>query len=453
MIASKLCRIRSARVALFGLSLGLGLAAGNVQAANYYFDVNDATAGSGVTNGGSYSWEDPVWTTVSGGTVATINYVDGNFPRFSAGTDATGSYTITANSNHSTVGMIVEDQASGATITLNGTGVISITGGAQQGVIGRGGDNLKILNKISGSTGGVNFQTSGGSGLASLFLYGDNDYALGTLISTGGGLNFNNNNSFGTGSISWAVTAPVLAAPDAAAPITIANSLFGRTTAAASNLTVTGAQPVTFTSAWNLVPSVTQTLTIGSGVFPSFVNTFSGNLVGTGSNILKAGPGVLVLSGAANNYTGTTSISAGTLRLGAANAIASTSSLIMSGGTLDPDAHNQNMGSSTMSLTANSTIDYITGGSEIDFANSSAVAWTGVLNLVNWDFITTKLRFGTDATGLTAAQLAEIRFNGSALAATIDENGYVIPEPSMALFFVTAPLLLSRRRRRSALHA
>ena len=91
------------------------------------------------------------------------------------------------------------------------------------------------------------------------------------------------------------------------------------------------------------------------------------------------------------------------------------------------------MTSAPLTLSASSTIDYGAGASEIDFANSSAKTWTGTLNLASWDAIggTTLLRFGTDATGLTTGQLADIEFGGN--PSTVEDRrnrchplGYVV---------------------------
>jgi hypothetical protein len=102
---------------------------------------------------------------------------------------------------------------------------------------------------------------------------------------------------------------------------------------------------------------------------------------------------------------------------------------------LDPGGFNHAMTATTLGLTAASTIDFSAGASELDFANSSALTWSGTLNLANWTFGVDALRFGTDATGLTAAQLADIEFNGAGLGtAQLDAFGYVVvPEPSTAL--------------------
>jgi autotransporter-associated beta strand protein len=175
---------------------------------------------------------------------------------------------------------------------------------------------------------------------------------------------------------------------------------------------------------------------------------------GAGANLVKNGTGTLVLSSNSNTYNGTTTVSAGALQLGAANTIASTSSLVLNGGTLDPDGLNQVMSATTLGLLANSSIDFGIGASEVDLANSSTVAWTGgsVLNLASWNFSTTKLRFGTDANGLTAAQLAQIQFNGSGLGtAMLDANGYVtvVPEPASVLLVSIGVLAAWPYRRRT----
>ncbi len=111
------------------------------------------------------------------------------------------------------------------------------------------------------------------------------------------------------------------------------------------------------------------------------------------------------------------------------------------------------MSATTLALNAStgpSVLDYGAGASEVDFANSSAVAWPGaILNLLNWNPTQDKLRFGTDPTGLTSAQLAKIEFNGSGLGtARLDANGYVVvPEPTTALLLVVGGLALGLRRR------
>ncbi|MGX9393839.1 autotransporter-associated beta strand repeat-containing protein [Nitrobacteraceae bacterium UC4446_H13] len=84
----------------------------------------------------------------------------------------------------------------------------------------------------------------------------------------------------------------------------------------------------------------------------SFVNvdggvtaTIAASLTGTGIGLDKLGAGTLVLAGA-NNYTGATTVAAGTLRAGATNAFAAGSAdEVASGATLDLDNFDQTIGS------------------------------------------------------------------------------------------------------------
>jgi autotransporter-associated beta strand protein len=199
--------------------------------------------------------------------------------------------------------------------------------------------------------------------------------------------------------------------------------------------------------------------------------TLSGQISGTASlNFSGANGGKIILSGA-NTYSGSTTVgitgdTAITLTLGAANTIASSSSLIMAGGITDPNGQVQTMRSTTLGLTANSTFDYTSGAAEMDFANSSGVAWTSgmTLNLKstgggNWNLSGDALEIGTDTTGLIASQLLEIEFNGADLgAAGITSTGYiydtaqVVPEPSTALLGLLGGLgvMSNIRRRRTA---
>src|SRR5882672_376770 len=58
-----------------------------------YWDTNGATAGSSGANG---TWgTSNFWSTNSAGTAATAGFTSGRDAVFSAGTNATGSYTVT----------------------------------------------------------------------------------------------------------------------------------------------------------------------------------------------------------------------------------------------------------------------------------------------------------------------------------------------------------------------
>jgi hypothetical protein len=198
--------------------------------------------------------------------------------------------------------------------------------------------------------------------------------------------------------------------------------------------------------------------------------TLAGKITGTAAGTIllstNVAGAIIKFSNAGNTYTGATTVTgagatgAGSasvrFELGATNAIATTASLILAGGTLDPQGFNQNMSNSTLQVLTNtgntSAIDFSAGNAEIDFKDSHGVSWTGTtLNLVGWVQDQTLLRFGTSASGLTSAQLADIEFNGDATSkgkAFLTSAGYLLPEPTTcALLLLGAPVLAGRRRK------
>jgi fibronectin-binding autotransporter adhesin len=153
-----------------------------------------------------------------------------------------------------------------------------------------------------------------------------------------------------------------------------------------------------------------------------------GNLTGTGG-LIKNGAGTLTLGGAAlNTFSGGTTLNAGTIVAAKANALG-TGALVASGGAFNAGGLNQSLG--TLDLNGSLTLDLGAGANVVSFANSSAMDWgTFSLSIANWTLGIDGIRFGTDGTGLTAAQLALITFSDVGnLPAQIDPNGYILPVP------------------------
>ena len=73
------------------------------------------------------------------------------------------------------------------------------------------------------------------------------------------------------------------------------------------------------------------------------------------------------------------------------------------------------------------TLDVDAGVNNLAFANSAARTWAGTLNIVG--FRENVIRFGTDSTGLTAAQLSMITHDGPGGRLKLDANGYLIYDP------------------------
>jgi autotransporter-associated beta strand protein len=157
------------------------------------------------------------------------------------------------------------------------------------------------------------------------------------------------------------------------------------------------------------------TLTINPIAANSFAGTVKGNL-----SLTKIGSSIQTLAGA-NTYSGNTTISGGTLTLGANNVLPDNSSIFIGAATLNATTSTDTAGA--LNVTAAATIN-LGPGAALAFANSSAVSWAGSLNITGTFVSGSSLRFGTTTTSLTAAQLSKISatgFTGFAL----DANGFL----------------------------
>jgi autotransporter-associated beta strand protein len=200
----------------------------------------------------------------------------------------------------------------------------------------------------------------------------------------------------------------------------------------------------------------TRTFNIGNGSAANDLTINAALTDGTSTGgLTKSGTGTLLLN-ADNTYSGDTTVTGGTLALGAGNRLANTSRLVMSGGTFATGGFSETLG--TLQLTANSVIDLGNNGagSALAFAASNSETWTPSvsLSIINFTDGVDSVFFGVG--GLTGAQLAQIRINGTNLA-TLDGSGFLavgaaIPEPSTyaSLAGLGCFLLAATRRRRAA---
>lgn len=164
-----------------------------------------------------------------------------------------------------------------------------------------------------------------------------------------------------------------------------------------------------------------------------------------GVGITKTGVGTLRLSGP-NTFTGEADIQQGTLLLGASHRLGDSTPMRLSGGTFATGGNSDDVG--TLTLSANSIIDLGTGSSILNFDPSNAIPWTGgtLLTIQSWNGLTAgggtdRVIFGSSASGLTAGQVAQIRFldpfgPGSGLIpAMILPSGEVVPIPEPGTVF------------------
>jgi autotransporter-associated beta strand protein len=179
----------------------------------------------------------------------------------------------------------------------------------------------------------------------------------------------------------------------------------------------------------------------GTGNTPTSRNEIKGGITGTlTSGLTKAGAGTLLLdnAGPASDYTGPTTLLNGRLQLGRANQIPDTSKLVLTGGTFDTGGFSDTLGA--LLLNGNATIDFgVSDVVSLIFSDSDLELWSmDTLTILNFTVGADTLRVGTDASGLTATQLAQINFNGT--PATITSTGFLVPVPEPG---VSAALLSS----------
>lgn len=264
------------------------------------------------------------------------------------------------------------------TLTLTGqaayTGGTTISGGALVGntlnLQGAIQDNAALqFNQVfdgifSGSISGTGSLTKTGTGL--VLLNGANSYAGGTLVSAGGligttaslqgtivnnGLVEFNQNANGTYAGVMSGTGSLTKSGVGTLTLSATNSYSGGTTIAgggaisiASNLNLgagtgsvrlgdlTSSGTLSFTNSTPLSSGRNFSLGGGGGVFNTTAGpvTLFGTISGSGG-LTKTGSGILELAGS-SSYTGTTVITAGTLRAGASNAFGNGNALSVGAG-------------------------------------------------------------------------------------------------------------------------
>jgi T5SS/PEP-CTERM-associated repeat protein/autotransporter-associated beta strand protein len=139
--------------------------------AQFYWDANGPTAGAGGTTPTGTWGIDGFWSSSVTGSATTAGWSSGGVAVFSAGTDATGSYTVTVSGTQNIGGLTVEEGSptlSGGTLNFTTTTAFNITGTAT------------ISSSLAG-TGGTLQKTGAGT----LNLTGTNTYTGLTQLVAG----------------------------------------------------------------------------------------------------------------------------------------------------------------------------------------------------------------------------------------------------------------------------
>jgi len=360
-----------------------------------------------------------------------------------------GSYTSSSNrsllvNNPSTTFasnvFLAVDNTTGRTLTIAGSGALTISG-----VIANNNSGNTVASALTYNS------TTGGT----LTLSNANTYS-GTTTLTNGSLVIGNKAAFGTGTVAWngVITS-------ASTDLSGVNAITNNGTIGATGNVFTGSNNLELSGTLtnSVSPTITNNISGGTFTLSNTLNlsnsattrtfTFSGtgntlisgviaNGGGSTSNVVKAGPGTLILSGA-NTYTGTTTISAGTLMLGASGVLADASNMILNGGTFRTGASSGFTETvTTVALTDDSVISLGTGGHTLTFAASNGVSWTAgkKLAITGWtgafngtSGTSGQIFVGLSSSGLTASQLAQIIFSDGVTnyTATILSTGEIVP--------------------------
>ncbi len=181
--------------------------------------------------------------------------------------------------------------------------------------------------------------------------------------------------------------------------------------------------------------AATRTFAVGNSTTATDDLTVSAAISGgTGVGVTKTGTGTLVFSGA-NTYAGTTTVSAGVLKAGAAGSLSSASAVSLAAGTtLDLNGHDQSIGSLTGSGSVTLGAGTLTAGADNTSTTSTAVisgsggigkAGTGTFTVSGNNTysgantvsagtlrVTTATALGTAAGGTTVASGAALEFSG-----------------------------------------
>jgi autotransporter-associated beta strand protein len=212
-----------------------------------------------------------------------------------------------------------------------------------------------------------------------------------------------------------------------------------------SSVTIEEGTP-TFTSSAITFNDVTPDFTVGTGR----TATVNSDIAGT-NGLNKLGAGTLILGTTDKTYTGTTTISAGTMQLDFNQTF---STVALAGGTLKLNSASNAI--TTLNITGNSTIDFASAAATLNVTNLTISAGV-TLTITNWanaaDFFYATSWTGAVVDTRGSTPMNQVTFNGFTAANTqwqgYDSQVTPVPEPSAygALLLGALTALFAWRRR------
>ncbi len=366
-----------------GSAVTLANVAGATLNLNGFNDTISSLAGGGTTGGN---------VTLGSGTLTTGNSTattfSGIISGFGGGLTEVGTGTFTLSGVNTYIGTTT---VSAGSLNVLGTGTLGtglVVDNAQLAYQLNAGTTETVANLISGS--GAFSQQGTGS---TVVLAAANTYSGTTTISAGS-LNVLGTGTLGTGSVvdnaqlvyqlnaGTTETAANLISGSggfsqqgtgSTVVLTAANTYSGTTTISAGSLNVLGTGTV---GTGPVVNNAQLDYQLNAGTTETVANLISGSGVfsqqGTGSTVVLA---------AANTYTGATTINAGTLQVGIANAISSGSAVTLAnvaGATLDLNSFNDTISSLAGGGTTGGNVTL--GSGTLTTGNSTATTFSGVIS-------------------------------------------------------------------------
>jgi autotransporter-associated beta strand protein len=384
-------------------------------------------------------------TTVATGTLvlnksANIRAVGAGNPTINSGatlrTDATNQLGGLFLTNNGTFNLNNTTQ----TLALQGNGSVTLGSGTM--IIDNTGTDT-YSGTVSG-TGSITKQNSGTHTFSGILSHSGGITATGTGV-----LNLNANNTF-SGGLNINNGTVVLGNAGALNSTTPNAVVLGNSTNSGilrlngSNITVPSIT-VSGTGTSNFVENnnaTAATFTIANTTDITFAGVMRNGATGTMA-VTKSGAGSLTLSGV-NTYTGTTTISGGTVVIGVNNALPvgpSVGTVRFATGTPTLTTVNFSIGTTTaaansagvLDIDVNTTINLGTTNT-LYFKASGGQTWDATtITINNWTgsqggpSTGPRIFVGSDATGLTAAQLLKITFTGFPAGAKLLSTGELVP--------------------------